>query len=65
MKTKIIKDDIPCYHGRGGKVELKLAKCHITGEETICISMDSSEGEYGYINVSLKFIKTLIDELSN
>jgi len=45
--------------GRVGKAELKKTTCDKTGKNTLCLSIDTSEEEYGEINLSLDFLKSL------
>ena len=35
---------------------LEFTKCHLTNEETWCICIDTSDGEYGTGKVSIKYI---------
>ncbi len=54
--TLLLDDSIDCGLGRDGCVKLCWEKCQISGRTDWCICADSSEGEYGAIYVSIKYI---------
>lgn len=51
-----------CAFDRTGVAMFEFCQCDITGIETLCVCMDSSENEYGYIHVSLNYINKLAQE---
>lgn len=42
--------------GRTVEASLEFTKCDLTGEETWCIRVDTSNGEYGDGRISIKYI---------
>ena len=51
-----------CGFNRTGIARFAFCTCDITGDETLCVCMDSSEDEYGPIYVSLNYINKLAQE---
>lgn len=45
--------------GRDGEARFIYGKCHITGSFGLCVRMDTSEGEYGGMNISLNHLNFL------
>lgn len=58
-----LSESLECYHGRKGEVGLQIAKCDITGVNGWCIFMDSSDGEYGRIYVSINHINEELNKI--
>lgn len=54
--------NIKCNYGRISEVDIRWTKCEITNEKTWCIWLDSSEGEYGGIAVSIKHVNEKLNE---
>ena len=43
-------------YSRCAEAELMVTKCDVTGEEKLCVVVDTSEGEYGSIAISVDYI---------
>lgn len=61
-KIHVVSSSIQCGYGRQGYVHLIIAKCDITGEETLCVECDPSDGEYGPVVVSLAHLNQIARE---
>lgn len=49
-------------YGRTGEASIIFCKCDFTGEETYCIGVDCSNGEYGPLSISIKFINESLEK---
>jgi hypothetical protein len=48
-------------YGRTLEASLKFTKCDITGEETWCVCVDTSNGEYGDGRISINYINEILE----
>lgn len=53
---------IEMAYGRTGEAEIVHGKCDMTGEETYCIVVDTSNGEYGAMSISIDYINKELEK---
>lgn len=60
---KLIYDqEIETAYGRTLEATLEFTKCDLTGEETWCVCVDTSNGEYGDGRISVKYINETLNK---
>lgn len=62
-KIELVYDQkIETAYGRTLEASLEFCKCDLTGEETWCVCVDTSNGEYGDGRISVKYINQMLDK---
>lgn len=62
-KLDLVPDGIAMGYGRYAHAVLKVAICDVTDMECLCVVIDTSEGEYGEVCISLDYINERSKEL--
>jgi hypothetical protein len=64
QSINLIQEPVKMAYSRNAEAILEIRKCHITGEVTLCVCVDTSDGEYGDVNISLDYINKRAKELT-
>ena len=58
------KIEFDSEYGRTGFIWMELSPCHVCGEKSMCLNIDSSEDEYGPGIICKKCVEKMFDEAS-
>ena len=65
-KIELVYDKkIKTAYGRTIEASLEFTKCDLTGAETWCVCVDTSNGEYGDGRISIKYINENLNNFLN